>query len=473
VTWFLPRPWGLTGSLVQAGAGLSALATLASVAVLATTRLADAASAAWAGSTGGHLVGSVPGELPAAWLAPLCLLALAGTGAALAKASPVADRVVSAATDLPAGVAALLLAGVATLASYDVPVWSVLTVLLLGAAAFLVWWLRRPGVSPLVAATVLGAGAVGLGAYDEWLSAAALAAALVLAGTVHLRAGSTDVAAVAGAVVAGCVAGSAWTWGALAGAAEPWTVVAALGLLGAVVLTLHLYPDEWWACELPAAARAGVEVGAAVSALPLAMAGVLVADLSTQPTWTAVYLTVAGVVVTALSLLRNDRRSLAWVGGLLLAAASWVRLWDIGVQEPEPYTLPSAAALLVVGLVYLRRHYAAATMTALAPGLALATVPSLLWVLADPTGPRTLLLGLACLALVVAGLLLRWAAPLLAGALVGGLEVVRLAAPYIGDAVPRWVLIGAAGALLIAMGVTWERRLRDARQVVGFVRGLR
>jgi hypothetical protein len=320
---------------------------------------------------------------------------------------------------------------------------------------------------------VLTAGAVAIGAYDEWLSAGALAAALLMAGTVHLRAGNTDVAGVAGAVLAGTLAGSAWTWGALVAAAAPWTVLAGLVLLGLVVLTLHLYPDEWWACSAPGTARAGVEIGAAVSALPLAMAGVLLADQPTEPTWTAVYLTVAGVVVTALSLLREDRRSLAWLGGLLLAAASWVRLWDIGVREPEPYTLPSALVLVTIGLVYLRRHYAAATTTALAPGLSLALVPSLLWVLADPTGPRALLLGLACLALLVGGLRLRWTAPVVYGAVVGGIEVLRLAAPYLGDAVPRWVLIGAAGALLIAMGITWEQRVRDARRVAGFVKGLR
>jgi hypothetical protein len=473
LTWLLPRPWGLAGTLVQAVAGLFTLATLGSIAVLATTRLAEAASAGWAGTTGGHLVGAVPGELPAAWLAPLCLFALAGTAAALAKASPVVGRAVAAVVDLPALATVLLLSGVATLASYDVPVWSVLVVLLAGAAGLLLWWLRRPSASALAAATVLTAGAVAIGAYDEWLSAGALAAALLMAGTVHLRAGHTDVAGVAGAVVAGTLAGSAWTWGALVAAAAPWTALAGLVLLGLVVLTLHLYPDEWWTCAAPGTARAGVEIGAAVSALPLAMAGVLLADQPTEPTWTAVYLTVAGVVVTALSLLREDRRSLAWLGGLLLAAASWVRLWDIGVREPEPYTLPSALVLVTIGLVYLRRHYAAATTTALAPGLSLALVPSLLWVLADPTGLRALLLGLACLALLVAGLRLRWTAPVVHGAVVGGIEVVRLAAPYIGDAVPRWVLIGAAGALLIAMGITWEQRVRDARRVAGFVKGLR
>jgi hypothetical protein len=112
-------------------------------------------------------------------------------------------------------------------------------------------------------------------------------------------------------------------------------------------------------------------------------------------------------------------------------------------------------------------------MKALAPGLSLALVPSLLWVLADPTGLRPLLLGLGCLGLVLAGVALRWTAPIALGATAGALLVLRLAAPYVTDAVPRWVLIGAAGALLVALGATWERRLAEARQVVGYVRALR
>ena len=51
--------------------------------------------------------------------------------------------------------------------------------------------------------------------------------------------------------------------------------------------------------------------------------------------------------------------------------------------------------------------------------------------------------------------------------------MLRLAAPYLGDAVPRWVLIGGAGALLIAVGATWERRIAEARHLVGYVRALR
>ena len=129
--------------------------------------------------------------------------------------------------------------------------------------------------------------------------------------------------------------------------------------------------------------------------------------------------------------------------------------------------------LLSVGIAQLRRDRSAATHPALGAGLALALVPSLVWVLDDPTGPRALLLGLACLGLVVGGAQLRWIAPLLHGAVVGLLVVLREAGPAIGDSVPRWALIGAAGALLITMGVTWEQRLRDARLVTAYFRGLR
>lgn len=473
LAWFLPRPWGLAAVLTQTVAGLAALVVVATVGVLALTRLWQAASAHWTGTTAGRLVGSMPAEMPAPWLAPLCLVALMATAVVLVKATGTLDRTMLSLADTR--IAAALLAGtvIATLACYPVPVWTVLVALLLAAFGFLAWWTRAQALVPLAVAGAFAAASVALGTYDEWLTVVALTGTLLMAAAVHVRARQTDTAAVAGGLAATALAGSAWTWGALVEGAAPWVALVGLLLLSAKTLVLHLYPDEWWSCDAPVTARAGVEVGAAVAALPLGLAGVLLADPSTDATWTAVYLTVTGAAVTALSLLRPDRRQLAWLGGALLALASWVRLWDIGVREPEPYTLPTAAVLLTLGVLHLRRNPGSSTMSAIAPGLALALVPSLLWVLAEPMEIRALLLGLACLVLVVAGLRLQWTAPVAAGALVGGLEVVRLAAPYIGDAVPRWVLIGSAGALLIVMGVTWERRLQEARQVMGYVRGLR
>jgi len=219
--------------------------------------------------------------------------------------------------------------------------------------------------------------------------------------------------------------------------------------------------------------RLGVDVGSAIGVVGLSLAGLSAAPVDQGPTWVSVYLTLAGAATCIAAILREDRRQLGWVGGLLLAAASWVRLADVGVREPEPYTLPAAVALLVVGVLHLRRHPEEDTVRTLGPGLGLALIPSLLWVLDDPTTLRSLLLGLACLGLVVIGLRLRWTAPLLFGSVVGAAIVLRSAAPYIGDAVPRWATIGAAGVLLVALGITWEARVRETRLLLGYVRQLR
>ncbi len=150
----------------------------------------------------------------------------------------------------------------------------------------------------------------------------------------------------------------------------------------------------------------------------------------------ALHLTVAGALVSASALVHPSRRWLGWVGGALLALATWVRLADLGVEAPEAYTLPTAVALLLVGLLRLRRDPSSSTATALAPGLLLGTVPSLLWVFAgDPISLRGALLGLACLALALTGSL-------------------RELAPYAAETA-QWVMIGRAGTLRTVVGVTW------------------
>jgi cell division protein FtsW (lipid II flippase) len=175
----------------------------------------------------------------------------------------------------------------------------------------------------------------------------------------------------------------------------------------------------------------------------------------------------------ASSVVNPDRRWLAWVGGVLLAAATWVRLWDAGVTTPEAYTMPSALALLAVGLVRLRRDQEADTWTTISAGLLLATVPSLATVLTEePASPRALLLGLGCLVLVLAGAALRWSAPLLVGAGVGLVLVLRESGPYAAD-LPPWVVIGVAGSLLLVVGVTWEARLLELRRGAAYLGRLR
>ena len=127
--------------------------------------------------------------------------------------------------------------------------------------------------------------------------------------------------------------------------------------------------------------------------------------------------------------------------------------------------------MTAVGLWQMHRRPELSTRLALGPGLTLALLPSLLWILADEdTDLRVLLLGLACLGLVLVGATLRWSAPLVLGAVVGAVVAVRESAPYVDAAVPRWSLLALAGAVLVGVALTWESRMADARRAVGVPR---
>jgi hypothetical protein len=216
--------------------------------------------------------------------------------------------------------------------------------------------------------------------------------------------------------------------------------------------------------------RPEIEAPAAVTVLVTSGAGVLGApDLA----WSlAVHLTVAGGLVTVLALVHRDHRPLAWLGGLLLAGATWVRLYDVGVHAPEAYTLPTAIVLLLVGLRRMNHEPEASTVSALLPGLTLATLPTLLWALADPLSARAVVMGVVSLVLLVGGASFRWSAPVLVGWLGGAALVLRELAPY-GAQAPQWILIGAAGTVLISAGVTWEARVRDLRRAAAYMARLR
>jgi len=282
---------------------------------------------------------------------------------------------------------------------------------------------------------------------------AVLAVACVMAGYLMTRPDATGAAASFCFPVA--FTGLVWAGANVVGVDGEYRAVPALLVLGALAI---------WRPQLE------LETAAAASSVVVAAAAVtLASDAYVSLT---VHLTVAGVLVTASAIVHPSRRLLAWPGGLLLAAATWVRLIDLGVHVPEAYTLPSALALVTLGAWRLCRDDRSATLTVLAPGLALATVPSLVAMLDDPYSLRALLLGAACLVLVVGGAAFRWSAPLVVGAVVGGLLVLRELAPYAAQ-VPTWVSIGISGAVLLAAGITWESRMNDARRASRYVAALR
>lgn len=343
---------------------------------------------------------------------------------------------------------------VGTTALYPVPVWVVTAGLAAIGATLVADAVRRgDAIGPieamvggvvLVAATTVALPSAGL--------TTLVSAVVVVGASVVRRRGAFPTAA--GLVLTIATAGLVWSGLAAAGVAPGWRGLPVLVVVGLLAIVL---------------AEIEVEIGSALAGFVAATVAIAAAgDLSTS---LALHLTVAGVLVTASSLVHADRRYLGWPGATMLAAATWVRLADIGVEAPEAYTLPSALALLILGIARLRRDETTSTARALGPGLILATVPSLLWVLADPVTTRAVLLGAACLTLVLIGVRLRWSAPLVVGSAVGALLVLRELAPYAG-AVPQWALIGTAGTLLTVVGITWEHRMRDVRYAAGYLRQL-
>ena len=212
--------------------------------------------------------------------------------------------------------------------------------------------------------------------------------------------------------------------------------------------------------------REGLELGGV-------LLGVIALGLArTSDVHLPIAMTVLGASLVVISLLRDDRRPASAVGGALLAGASWVRLIAEDVDVIEAYTLPTALVLLALGGWRMRQRPGSSSITNLAPGLSLALVPSLLAAMPDPTSLRALLLGAAALGVLLTGAVARWAAPLLIGGGVLAVLAVVNIAPY-AVAVPRWVLFALVGAGLLYLGVTWERRLRDARNLTVAIEALR
>lgn len=373
--------------------------------------------------------------LAAGWLGGRCVLPLPGRA--------------TAAWAVPVAITALALVP----ALYGAPRWLVLLSLAAGVAASVAAAALAARLEPLVATAAL-AMLLLLGSLASPWSTAATLGALTAAAAVALLRRDPVVSAAGGVVLPLAGSGLLWTLQHLAGVAEPWRGVAVLVALGGLLV---LRPGL--GREVPAyVAGAGTIAACVLQPVGLAQG------------WLAVHLTIAGVALTVVALVHQHRRRVGWGGLALLTAAQWVRLAQLGVETVEGYTLPLAAVLLGTGLVRLRRSDVS-TARALGAGLSLALVPTLLQVMLDPVSVRALALGAACALALAAGAALRWSAPLVAGAVVGGLLVLREAQH--AAVVPQWLVIGAVGLLLTVVGITWEQRLAEIRAAAGYVRRLR
>ncbi|MGW0859353.1 SCO7613 C-terminal domain-containing membrane protein [Streptomyces sp. NPDC002690] len=376
-----------------------------------------------------------------------------------------------------------------------------------GARAFGAWW---RGVAP-VAVPALAGGAllVTAAVADVPYAAGAVLEILLVAGALELlvRFSRGSARSAAGSAALGCALAGTVSVAALALASEAATyaVFAALtALFAATAIRLPDRPARSVAASAAVLGGIALTVAAVGSlglsasrgaplllvcpavtvllggvlrrrpvAVPVELAGasgalVAVGLAVTDPSSLALVLGLSGVLAAGAAVRPERRRVAGTLALVLFVLASWVRLAASEVTAPEAYTLPVTLPALVVGVLRRRRDPAASSWTAYGAGLAVTLLPSLAVAWGDPGWTRPLLLGLAALAVTLAGARSRLQAPLLLGGAVLALLGLHELAPYVVQvvgALPRWLVPAAAGGLLLVVGATYEKRLRDARRV--------
>ncbi|MGA4945088.1 SCO7613 C-terminal domain-containing membrane protein [Streptomyces cinereoruber] len=320
----------------------------------------------------------------------------------------------------------------------------------------------RPQASAAEPGTVLGwvayagglvsaAGAVALALDVRGATFLALGAVLgLLTGVAVLGTGARRAVSACGAVLA--AAGLVFAGAAAAGLEAHWTGLALL---------------------LVPAATAAVGATARPVALPVEITGAAVGLsalglAASRPAFLALVLALGGVIAAATAVRPERRLFASWAAAGLFLLAAWVRLGAWGVTTPEAYTLPVTVPALVVGFLRRRRDPEASSWTAYGPGLAVTLLPSLGAAWTDPEWVRPLVLGVAALVVTLLGARFRLQALLLLGGTVLALDGLHELAPYVVQvvgALPRWLPPALAGLLLLAVGATYEQRLRDARRL--------
>ncbi|WP_225799518.1 SCO7613 C-terminal domain-containing membrane protein [Streptomyces sp. NK15101] len=482
-------PLGIRLGLAGAGAGVVALGVAWALPPAVAGLLGPVArtTGVWSGEHTARALTSYPAT---------ALLVLAAAAAALAVLPRLWAR---------CGTLALAWALLTALpVSLDLPYAATLVLQLLTSAAAL-WAAVRPG--PLTRGLSAAAAPTGHHGFPEaaaplpsgpgtpWAAWApsparrpAPEAAAVLGWTAYVGGLASAVSAVAlaldvrGATFAALGTVLALLTGVAVLGADARRVVSAVGaVLSATGLVLAVaavggFEDQWTALALllvPAATAAlgsraprpvalAVEVtGGTVGLLALGIA-------ASRPAFLASALALGGVIAAATAMRPERRRTASWAAAVLFLLATWVRLavWD--VTTPEAYALPVSVPALVVGYLRRRRDPEASSWTAYGPGLAVTLLPSLAAAWVDPEWARPLALGGAALAVTLLGARFRLQALLVLGGAVLALDGLHELAPYVVQAVgalPRWLPPALAGLLLLAVGATYEQRLRDARRL--------
>jgi hypothetical protein len=236
-----------------------------------------------------------------------------------------------------------------------------------------------------------------------------------------------------------------------------WAGAVSLAVVGAVGIGI--------ACRYVGKPLEPVLMGTAACAVVL---GEFIAVNVDAETGTGVVLAIAAAPLVAYGM-NPARRYGLLVAGLVLIIANTAFVMAAGGTTPEWYTVPPALVMIAIGIFAWRDQ---SSWVYVGPGLLLGLVPSA--VLADGNDGwiRVTCVVAAALVVIVVGAQRGLQAPFVVGALVlAKIGVSQFVA--VAPLIPRWITLGIAGAILLAVGATYERRLTQAKQAARWVSALR
>ena len=177
--------------------------------------------------------------------------------------------------------------------------------------------------------------------------------------------------------------------------------------------------------------------------------------------------------------------ALAWWSHTLLSAALGVGTATLATVAlavrggPEPADLPWTVLgilTLALGVRRMTQNPEDTSWRTLGVPLSLTLGAPLAALTADPAGWRVATVLTLGITTVVVGAVRRWQAPFVLGAaaVLVALAVVLSPVAVVALAdVDGWVLLAVGGALVLGLGLTYERRVQDAREAVRFVGEMR
>lgn len=208
--------------------------------------------------------------------------------------------------------------------------------------------------------------------------------------------------------------------------------------------------------------------------------------------WTMLALTVLLLAFMIGTVLRAKKQAVALPPVWFTFAVAWsvaVAGWSTRLLRVEAFSLPLGVALIAVGVIVMigkcepvRRGFTSwpvgfnGSWRVLSPGMAVLFLPSILATGTDPQTWRAIMVIALALLAILTGSLRKLGAPFILGIVVLPLENITVFAAQIGHTISAtswWITLATAGAVLLVIAVTYERRTGGERGVAARLRDLR